>query len=512
MAGGALMETRGGLASLIWSASAFQCTIVFLVLALIVGRYMVTRRVRYAKAPIAGLRQGEGVVAARERFRTEAQQMFIEGYTKYKGTPFYIPTPGGEMLMIPPKYVEELKTAPIDEIDFVATFFEMFEGKYTTMGSRSTLHPRVAKSQLNQHIGEVVGPVAEEIEEAFNDCVPATEDWTEVCMSDQILQIVARASSRMFGGLALSRHTDWLNATINFATDGFIGAQKIKSYPRLLRPLAAPFIPELKRIHRHYEAAEQAVVPLLHTREQQEKKPSDFLQWMTDDAKDEEKNDNFIASIQLKITFAALHTSAAAPTQLLYDLCCMPEYIAPLREEIEAVLAEYGSLNKAALMKLHKLDSVMKESQRFNPLLLSSFDRIVRREYRLRDGFIIPKGTHISVASHAIAMDPELFPNPEVFDGFRFADLRSSSKDLAAAGRLQWASSNLENMAFGYGRHACPGRFFAANEIKQIMVHLLMNYDFKLPDGQTTRPMNEPCETQLIPNHVAKVLIRKRKA
>lgn len=190
-------------------------------------------------------------------------------------------------------------------------------------------------------------------------------------MSDQILQIVARASSRMFGGLALSRHTGWLNATLNFATDGFIGAQKIKSYSRLLRPLVAPFIPELKRIHRHYEAAEQAVVPLLHAREQQETKPSDFLQWMTDDAKDEEKNDSFIASIQLKITFAALHTSAAAPTQLLYDLCCMPEYIAPLREEIEAVLAEYGSLNKAGLMKLHKLDSVMKESQRFNPLLLS---------------------------------------------------------------------------------------------------------------------------------------------
>lgn len=29
------------------------------------------------------------------------------------------------MLMVPPNYVEELKTAPIDEIDFVATFFEV---------------------------------------------------------------------------------------------------------------------------------------------------------------------------------------------------------------------------------------------------------------------------------------------------------------------------------------------------------------------------------------------------
>lgn len=29
----------------------------------------------------------------------------------------------------------------------------MFEGKYTTMGSRSTLHPRVVKAQLNHHLG-----------------------------------------------------------------------------------------------------------------------------------------------------------------------------------------------------------------------------------------------------------------------------------------------------------------------------------------------------------------------
>lgn len=28
----------------------------------------------------------------------------------------------------------------------------MFEGKYTTMGSRSTLHPRVVRGQLNRNL------------------------------------------------------------------------------------------------------------------------------------------------------------------------------------------------------------------------------------------------------------------------------------------------------------------------------------------------------------------------
>ncbi|KAK8030950.1 ent-kaurene oxidase [Apiospora arundinis] len=42
-------------------------------------------------------------------------------------------------------------------------------------------------------------------------------------------------------------------------------------------------------------------------------------------------------------------------------------------------------------------------------------------------------------------------------------------------------------MAFGYGKHACPGRFFAANEIKLILAHILLQYDLRMPDGATER-------------------------
>ena len=191
-------------------------------------------------------------------------------------------------------------------------------------------------------------------------------------MSDKLLMIVARASSRMFGGLALSRHRAWLQATIDFASDGFFGAQKIKQYPYSLRPLASFFIPELWRIKRHYKIARDAILPILKSRQYQnaKDKPSDFLQWMTDDAKGDEQSQTFIADIQLKMSFAAIHTSAATPMQLIYDLCMMPEYIGELREEIESACATRSPTNKQALMQLPKLDSFMKESQRFNPLLL----------------------------------------------------------------------------------------------------------------------------------------------
>ena len=39
--------------------------------------------------------------------------------------PFYVPSRVGERLMIPARYVEELKNAPVKEVDTVATFYEV---------------------------------------------------------------------------------------------------------------------------------------------------------------------------------------------------------------------------------------------------------------------------------------------------------------------------------------------------------------------------------------------------
>lgn len=175
----------------------------------------------------------------------------------------------------------------------------------------------------------------------------------------------------MFGGATLSENKEWVKASIAFAVDGFIGAQAIKKYPEPLRPIAKYFIPELRNIKKHYEAAERAAIPLLEQRELNGEKALDLLYWMNDQAQGAEKDKKFIAGILLKVSFAAIHTSAAAPSQLIFDLCAMPEYFEPLREEMESALNADGIIDKQGFGKLVKLDSIMKESQRFNPLLLS---------------------------------------------------------------------------------------------------------------------------------------------
>jgi len=76
---------------------------------------------------------------------------------------------------------------------------------------------------------------------------------------------------------------------------------------------------------------------------------------------------------------AAIHTTTMATTAAIYDLAAHPEYIPLLRDEIEQVLNEDGNdvdgagfkkLKKSSMPKLWKLDSFLKESQRFTPVQL----------------------------------------------------------------------------------------------------------------------------------------------
>jgi cytochrome P450 len=56
-----------------------------------------------------------------------------------------------------------------------------------------------------------------------------------------------------------------------------------------------------------------------------------------------------------------------AITHALFDLAAKPEYLKPLREEVEELIKREG-WTKAALEQMHKLDSFVKESQRLHPV------------------------------------------------------------------------------------------------------------------------------------------------
>lgn len=54
-----------------------------------------------------------------------------------------------------------------------------------------------------------------------------------------------------------------------------------------------------------------------------------------------------------------------------------------------------------------------------------------------------------------------------------------------------------------------PGRFFAANELKSMLAHVVVTYDIKLEDN-ATRPRSLHFGTSILVDSCAEVLFRKR--
>jgi cytochrome P450 len=79
--------------------------------------------------------------------------------------------------------------------------------------------------------------------------------------------------------------------------------------------------------------------------------------------------------------------------------------------------------------------------------------RLALRPFAFSNGVTIPAGTLITLPASAIHKDENFYPNPDEFDGFRFARLREREGDTMSS-RYQAVSASSEHLAFGLGRHA----------------------------------------------------------
>jgi cytochrome P450 len=105
--------------------------------------------------------------------------------------------------------------------------------------------------------------------------------------------------------------------------------------------------------------------------------------------------------------------------------------------------------------------------------------RRVMEDVQLKDGTELRAGSNVAVSAERM-WDSTVHEDPDIFDGYRYYNMRRNGK---AAG-CQLVNTSIDHMGFGHGRHACPGRFFAADESKIILSHLLLKYDWKMSSEQ----------------------------
>jgi cytochrome P450 len=135
-----------------------------------------------------------------------------------------------------------------------------------------------------------------------------------------------------------------------------------------------------------------------------------------------------------------------------------------------------------------------------------AMQRVAVNDHTFTDGTTVPRGTTIGVSLDNIHLNDKIYPDALTFDPFRFVKL----KEQDPSGRkFDMTTNSIDSLSFGHGRHACPGRYFAASELKLMFAHVVTNYDVKL-ENEGVRPRDLWIVGACVPNPNAKVLFRKR--
>lgn len=150
---------------------------------------------------------------------------------------------------------------------------------------------------------------------------------------------------------------------------------------------------------------------------------------------------------------AGSDTTAITLTYLVYAVLSQPQLQAELEDEVLGLKEGY---NDAILETLPLLNAAIKESLRLYGAASGSLPRDIPERGAMLAGHYIPEGFTVSTQSYTIHRDPEIYPNPEVFDVSRWL---GESRKSNSAGQLAF-------FPFGTGSRICLGIHLAYMELR----------------------------------------------
>ncbi|KAJ7839961.1 hypothetical protein B0H14DRAFT_2587708 [Mycena olivaceomarginata] len=160
-----------------------------------------------------------------------------------------------------------------------------------------------------------------------------------------------------------------------------------------------------------------------------------------------------------------------------------------------------GEWSKAALAKLHRLDSAMGESAWVSAIGGNALARRVKvDDFTLPNGLAVPKNSTIGVSMDGIHFDEEYYDRPTEALA---SDEPRVNVDLVTISVHWLPFSHVVSFSFFF----CPGRFFPANNVKMILAQLLFDYEI---EPFAARPPNFAIGDMSVVPVDATMVIRKR--
>ncbi|KAJ0415833.1 cytochrome P450 [Aspergillus carlsbadensis] len=487
----------------------------------------------FSPSPIQGLEAHLPVVGIQSRLFPWARATlasFAESkawaFASYKthsrhNQPYILPSlDRGPVVIIPPAQTKALYRGSEDVLDAHATQNDTIQTKWTIpdqeVTNNSAIHINVIRRQMTRNLDHLVPVLAKEVQRAVErSWGTRSSEWKTVAVWESCLEIVAAAGNAAFCGTELCHNPEFLAALQRHGASVLGGSMVISAAPRPLKPIVGSII----RQQRLDETAKAKNDPSSSW-----DPPKDALQWVIDECYEPGQPSQLaperVALRLLILNMVSLHSTSFTVQNLVLDLASTdPELnvIGTLREECATVLEESGGTWTAeAVKKLRFLDWAIRESIRLTPFGNIGLPRTVVHPTGLplqNPPLTLPQGTILALALGPAHRDGTLYPRPNDFDAFRFArapssrGLRGSGSGSSGTDQTSAVTPDDKFLGFGFGRHACPGRFFAVAEIKLLVARMLLEYEI---GHIKERPRDRPLMSLNYPAAGAVVRVRRR--
>ncbi|CAI2163292.1 20710_t:CDS:2 [Funneliformis geosporum] len=235
----------------------------------------------------------------------------------------------------------------------------------------------------------------------------------------------------------------------------------------------------------HRETIKRKITPVVKKRLSEMKKldgaytpPVDILQNFIDMFGDDIDS---ITDYIISLIFAAVHTTSTSLNSILQEFVNNPQFHEELLEEQKQLFKskenDYYTIEQ--ISKLERLDSMVRETFRLYVGASTLPHKVLSPYYTFSSGHQVPKGRNVYIRVKEIHNDDKIHgQNSKEFNAFRHLESKSP------ASRVE---KNF--LTFGFGKHACPGRFFAVNEIKIALHYLLLKYDIRKVGDEKINPL-----------------------
>ncbi|KAB2576822.1 putative cytochrome p450 protein [Lasiodiplodia theobromae] len=478
-----------------------------------------------------------------------------EGYEKYskQNRTFILPsqTPGAPPeLVLPRSQMAWLLEQPDNVLSTSASHYDSLNGDYSFLTPAllaDPYHEHVIHRSLARNLNPLIPAIDAEVRDATDRAFGLdTTEWKSVNVWDALLDLVPQVTNRMLVGAPLCRDRSYLAAMVGFTNDVVRNMLLFTFIPAALKPLVGPVLGLPNWLH--WKRTARQTLPLVRQRladmeakdagapgYENWEEPNDYLSWHIRLARRENRQDELdpvrVTQRITPLNFASIHTTVMTAHATILDLLASDPadgFLDGLREEAARVWKEEdcdttGTWNKNGLARLLRADSAIRESMRVSAFAQTLVGRKVVAPAGITnaaEGWHVPQGAKLSLPLWGAQHDPDLFDRPDAFDAFRHSREREAweakTADERGADRMEeglrlkqkgMVTTGDTHFPWGHGRHACPGRFFVAHELKMLLAYLVQNYDIK---PLAERPKTRWIGMNIVPAVDARIEVRRK--